>query len=212
VRNIGFSRSPVTLRRNLVTNASMFDDFKTRPTGWFGAAMCTLVEVESEDGVVGIGTGGAFHGGAKSLIDDYYAGLVLGEDARRHEYLWQRMYRTTVRFGRSGSAMCAISAMDIAIWDLHARAQGVPMYEMLGGKTQISAPCYVSRLYALDDLDELKSEAQMWANAGFSRLKQRAGFGPKEGQEGMRRNVALVRAVREAVGDFVELAIDAYMG
>ena len=53
-RNIGFSRSPVTLKRNLVTNASIFEDFETRAEGWFGPSMCTLVEVESEDGVVGI--------------------------------------------------------------------------------------------------------------------------------------------------------------
>ncbi|MGC2512300.1 MAG: hypothetical protein WA430_17160, partial [Acidobacteriaceae bacterium] len=102
-RNIGFSRAPVTLKKNLVSNASLFDDFKTRADGWFGPSMCTLVEVESDKGVVGIGTAGAFHGGAKSLIDEYYAPLLLGEDATRHEYLWQRMYRTTVRFGRSGS-------------------------------------------------------------------------------------------------------------
>lgn len=212
VKNIGFSRSPITLRRNLVTNTSIFDDFKTRTADWFGSAMCTLVEVESEDGAVGIGTGGAFHSGANSLIDDYHAALVLGEDARRREYLWQRMYRTTVRFGRSGSAMCAISALDIAIWDLHAKAEGKPLYDMLGGKTQTSAPCYLSRLYALDDLEELKEEARSWVKAGFSRLKQRAGFGPKDGPDGMRRNVALVQAVREAVGDSVELVMDAYMG
>jgi L-rhamnonate dehydratase len=212
VKNVGFSRSPVTLRRNLVTNASLFDDFEGRPGGWFGATVCTLVEVESEDGAVGIGTAGAFHGGAKSLIEDYYAALVLGEDARRHEHLWQRMYRTTVRFGRSGSALCAISAMDIAIWDLHAKAEAKPLYDMLGGKTQSSVPCYVSRLYALEDLEELKNEARSWVKAGFSHMKQRAGFGPKDGAEGMRRNIALVRAVRDAVGDEVELAIDAYMG
>ena len=211
-RNIRFSRSPVTLKRNLVTNTSIFEDFETNTAGWFGPAMCTLVEVESSDGLVGIGTAGAFHGGARSLIEDYYAPLLIGEDARRHEYLWQRMYRTTVRFGRSGSAMCAISALDIAIWDLHAKSESKPVYDLLGGRTQTSVPCYVSRLYALEDQEELKAEARGWVKAGFTRLKQRFGFGPKDGLEGMTRNVALIRAVREAVGDSVELAADAYMG
>ena len=212
VKNIGFSRSPVTLKRNLITNTSIFEDFETQPSGWFGPAMCTLVEVESDDGTIGIGTGGAFHGGAKSLIEDYYAPLILEQDPRRHEYLWQRMYRTTVRFGRSGSAMCAISALDIALWDLHGKAEGKPVYDLLGGRTQTDAPCYVSRLYALEDLDELKAEARQWLGAGFTRLKQRFGFGPKDGPAGMQRNVALIRAVREVAGDSVELAADAYMG
>lgn len=211
-RNIGFSKAPVTLRRNLVTNASIFEDFDTNPAGWFGAAMCTLVEVENDDGVIGIGTAGAFHGGSKSLIEDYYAPLLIGQDPRRHEFLWQRMYRTTVRFGRSGSAMCAISALDIALWDLHGKSEQKPVYDLLGGRTQSDVPCYVSRLYALEDIDEIKAEAKQWLGLGFTRLKQRFGFGPKDGPIGMQRNAALVRGVRDAVGYSVELAADAYMG
>lgn len=212
VRNIGFSRAPVTLKRNLVTNASQFEDFETKPGGWFGPAMCTLVEVESDTGLAGVGTAGAFHGGAKGLIEEYYSDLLLGEDPRRHEHLWQRMYRTTVRFGRSGTAMAAISALDIACWDLHGKAEGKPVTDLLGGRTQTTVPCYVSRLYALEDLNELAAEARHWKELGFQRMKQRFGFGPKDGPAGMRRNVELVRTVRQAVGDDVELAADAYMG
>lgn len=211
-RNIGFSQAPNTLKRNLVSNASQFEDFETKPGGWFGPAMCTLVEVETADGHIGVGTAGAFHGGAKALIDDYYGDLLLGEDPRRHEHLWQRMYRTTVRFGRSGSAMAAISALDLACWDLHGKAEGKPVYEMIGGRTQTTVPCYVSRLYAWENLDQLAEEARHWKSLGFQRMKQRFGFGPKDGPSGMHRNVDLVRTVREAVGDDVELAADAYMG
>jgi L-alanine-DL-glutamate epimerase-like enolase superfamily enzyme len=174
--------------------------------------MCTLVEVESNDGVVGVGTAGAFHGGAKALIEGYYNDLLVGEDPRRHEHLWQRMYRTTVRFGRSGSAMAAISALDIACWDLHGKAEGKPVTDLIGGRTQSTVPCYVSRLYALEDLNDLAAEARHWKSLGFVRMKQRFGFGPKDGPGGMRRNADLVRTVREAVGDDVELAADAYMG
>ncbi len=212
MRNIGFSGSPVTLRRHLVSNASLFDDFDTKPGGWFGPVVCTLVEVEADDGTVGIGTAGAFQGGALELIPSYYADLILGEDPRRHEYLWQRMYRTTVRFGRSGPAVAAISAIDIACWDLHGKAEGKAVADLIGGRVQSSVPCYVSRLYALEDLDELAEEARGWARAGFTRMKQRFGFGPKDGLRGMRGNVELVRIVREAVAEDVELAADAYMG
>lgn len=211
-RNIGFSRSPETLREDHSTNTSIFDDFKTRPEGWFGPVVFTLVEVEADNGTVGIGTAGAFHGGAKSLIDQYHAGLLLGQDPRRHEYLWQRMYRTTVRFGRSGSALAALSALDIACWDLHGKVEGIPVYELLGGRTQDQVPCYVSRLYPAGGPEQLAEEAKSWVAAGFTRMKQRFSFGPRQGVEGMRRNVELVGAVREAVGDNVELAADAYMG
>jgi len=211
-RNIGFSRAPATLRRHLVSNASRFDDFETKPGGWFGPVVCTLVEVEADDGTVGIGTAGGFQGGALELIPGYYAELLLGEDPRRHEHLWQRMYQTTVRFGRSGVSVAAISALDIACWDLHGRAEGKPVVDLVGGRAQTSVPCYVSRLYALEDLDELAEEARGWASAGFTRMKQRFGFGPEGGLRGLRRNVDLVRTVREAVGDDVELAADAYMG
>lgn len=211
-RNIGFSRAPNTLKRNLVTNASQFEDFETKPGGWFGPAMCTLVEVETEDGIAGVGTAGGFHGGAKSLIQEYYADLLIGQDPRRHEHLWQRMYRTTARFGRSGSAMAAISALDLACWDLHGQAEGKPVYDLIGGRTQTTVPCYVSRLYALEDLDQLADEARHWKSLGFERMKQRFGFGPKDGPKGMCRNVELVRAVRDAVGYEIELSADAYMG
>ncbi len=211
-RNVGFSRGPLTLKSNLVSNASLFEDFESKPGGWFGPVMCTLVEVEADDGTVGIGSAGAFHGGAKSFIDTYYADLLLGQDPRRHEYLWQRMYRTTVRFGRSGSAMTALSALDIACWDLHGRAESKTVCELLGGPAQSSMPCYVSRLYALKDATELAGEAKHWVELGFTRMKQRFGFGPKDGPDGMCKNVELIRTVREAVGDGVELAADAYMG
>src|ERR1035441_263525 len=85
-RNIEFSRPATTLKRNLVTNASLFEDFDTKPGGWFGPHVFTLVEVESDDGHVGIGTAGAFHSGAKSLIDTYYADLITGQDPRAHEH------------------------------------------------------------------------------------------------------------------------------
>ena len=69
----------------------------------------------------------------------------------------------------------------------------------------------MSRLYAPDDLDELKAEARQWLAAGFTRLKLRFGYGPKDGPAGMQHNVALIRAVRDVVGDSVELAADSYM-
>lgn len=211
-RNIGFSRAPSTLRRNLVSNASLFEDFATKPGGWFGPVFNTVVEVETDEGVVGVGTAGAFGGGAKAIVELYLADLVIGQDVRRHEHVWQRMYRTLARFGRGAPTMSAISAVDIACWDAHGRAEGKSVVDLLGGLAQTSVPVYASRLYALDDLDALAEEARGYVRQGYSRMKQRFGFGPRDGRQGLRRNIELVKTVREAVGPDVELAADAYMG
>lgn len=211
-RVIGYSQTPTTLRRNLVTNTSVFDDFDSKPGGWMGPAFCTLVEVETRGGARGAATAGAFNGASKQIIDDYLADVVLGQSVRHHESLWQRMYRTTVRFGRRGPAVSGLSAIDLAAWDAHGRIDDRSVVDLLGGPAQSRIPCYVSRLYALDDLDELADEARGYIAQGFMRLKQRFGFGPADGREGIQRNVDLIRTVREAVGDVVELAADAYMG
>jgi L-alanine-DL-glutamate epimerase-like enolase superfamily enzyme len=200
------------LKRSLVTNTSVFEDFTTREAGWFGPTFCTVVEVETDDGVVGTGTAGAFSGAAKAIVEGYLSDLVIGQDVRLHEWLWQRMYRTTVRFGRRGPAVSALSAIDIACWDAHGRSENKSVVELLGGRTRTTAPIYVSRLYALEDLDALAAEAKGYLSEGIVRMKQRFGFGPKDGPRGMRRNVDLVRTVRQAVGDGVEIAGDAYMG
>lgn len=211
-RVIGFSQAPTTLRKNLITSTSQFDDFDTKPGGWMGPAFCTLVELETDSGARGMATAGAFNGLGKSVVDDYLADLVIGHPVRHHEELWQRMYRATVRFGRRGPAITALSAIDLAAWDAHGKLEDRSVIGLLGGPAQTRIPCYVSRMYAMEDLDELATEARGYVEQGFTRLKQRFGFGPRDGRAGMDRNVALIRAVREAVGESVELAADAYMG
>lgn len=211
-RNIGFSRAPTTLKRNLVSSASLLEGFAERPQGWFGPAVCTLVEIETDDGARGIGSAGALSGAAKGILEGYLADLVAGQDPRHHEALWQRMYRPLIRFGRSGAAVAAISAIDIACWDLHGRTEGRAVADLLGGRTRSSAPCYVSRCYALEDLEALAEEAAGYVSEGFDRIKQRFGFGPVDGPAGMVRNRQLVETVREAAGPDIELAADAYMG
>lgn len=211
-RVIGFSQAPSTLRRNLVTNTSILSDFHTKPNGWFGPGFCTVVEVETDKGVIGTATAGAFNGGAKSIIDMYMVDLLKGQDIENHEGNWQRIYRSLIRFGRSGPVMSGLSAIDIALWDAHAREEKVPVTQLLGGTVQERVPCYVSRMYAMEDLDELAEEAMGYIGQGFTRLKQRFGFGPSDGYQGMKRNVELIKTVRDAVGPDVELSADAYMG
>jgi L-alanine-DL-glutamate epimerase-like enolase superfamily enzyme len=177
-----------------------------------GPAFCTVVEVETRGGARGLATAGGFNGAAKQVVDDYLADVVLGQSVRNHEIIWQRMYRATVRFGRRGPAIAGLSAVDLAAWDAHGKIDGRTVIDLLGGPAQERVPCYVSRLYALEDLDQLAEEAKGYLDQGFTSLKQRFGFGPADGREGVKRNIELIRTVREVVGSDVELAADAYMG
>jgi len=114
-------------------------------------------------------------------------------------------------FGRKGIGMAAISAVDIALWDLLGKAAKQPVYRLLGGRTKSRIPVYASRLYATD-LADLAAEAKRYKEDGYKAMKLRFGWGPADGAEGMQRNAALVRSVREAVGDGIDVMADAYMG
>ncbi len=210
---IGYSRTPTTLNANLVSPFSRFADHNEKGRAWWGPAAVVLVEIETDAGLTGIGTAGGFTAAAKPVIDLHLRPLVLGADPFDVELLWDKMYRASVRYGQAGVALAAISAVDIACYDIMGQALGVPVYQLLGGRSKPDGvEAYVSRLYALNDLDELTEEARRWKALGFRMMKQRFGFGPAQGLEGMRRNEELVRTVREAVGDDVVLAADAYMG
>ncbi|HEX4644799.1 MAG TPA: enolase C-terminal domain-like protein, partial [Verrucomicrobiae bacterium] len=103
------------------------------------------------------------------------------------------------------------SAVDIALWDLFGKVAKLPVYRLLGGRTKPRIPVYASRLYSVP-LDQLASEARKYKDEGYQAMKLRFGWGPTDGAEGMQRNVALVRTVREAVGDGIDVMADAYMG
>ena len=136
----------------------------------------------------------------KQTIDLYLKPLLIGQNPWDVEFLWQHMYRKTMAFGRKGVGMVAISAVDIALWDLLGKSAKQPVFKLLGGRTKARIPVYASRLYATE-LSELASEARRYKDAGFKAMKLRFGWGPVDGAEGMQRNVDLVRTVREAVGE-----------
>jgi len=170
-----------------------------------------IVEIASDTGLVGIGEAALAPRVTKQLIDLYLKPILLGQNPFDSEYLWQHMYRRTMAFGRKGIGMVAISAVDIAIWDLLGKATKQPVFRLLGGKTKEKIPVYASRLYS-QPLEDLAKEAQQYKDQGYRAMKLRFGWGPVDGAAGMQRNVELVRTVREAVGYEIDLMADAYMG
>ncbi len=170
-----------------------------------------VVEIFTDDGLVGIGNAALAPQVTKQVIDLYLKPLLIGKDPWDVEFLWQHMYRKTMAFGRRGIGMVAISAVDIALWDLMGKSAKQPVYRLLGGRTKPRIPVYASRLYSVD-LNDVADEAKRYKAEGYKAMKLRFGWGPTDGAAGMQRNLNLVRTVRETVGDGIDVMADAYMG
>jgi len=170
-----------------------------------------IVEIFTDAGHVGLGNAALSPRLTKQTIDLYLKPLLIGKDPFDTEFLWQHMYRQTMAFGRKGLGMAAISAVDIALWDILGKAAGQPVFRLLGGRTKSKIPVYASRLYS-QNLEDLAAEASRYKNEGYRAMKLRFGWGPLDGAEGMERNLELLRTVREAIGYEIDLMADAYMG
>ncbi|HXN25879.1 MAG TPA: L-rhamnonate dehydratase [Candidatus Acidoferrales bacterium] len=170
-----------------------------------------IVEIFTDDGHAGIGNAALAPPITKQVIDLYLKPLLIGADPWNIEFLWQHMYRKTMAFGRKGIGMAAISAVDIALWDLLGKSANQPVFRLLGGRTKPRIPVYASRLYSVE-LSELAAEAKRYKKEGYRAMKLRFGWGPSDGASGMQQNVELVRTVRQAVGDGIDVMADAYMG
>ena len=195
-----FCTNPMDLIGELVATMGKFTFH-----GWL------VVEIMTDQGIVGIGEAALAPRITKQTIDLYLKPILIGSDPFDSEILWQKMYRSTLAFGRKGIGMTAISAVDIAIWDILGKATGQPVYRLLGGKTKEKIPVYVSRLYS-QPLKELAAEAELYKQQGYSAMKLRFGWGPTDGAAGMERNLELVRTVRDVIGYEIDLMADAYMG
>jgi L-alanine-DL-glutamate epimerase-like enolase superfamily enzyme len=171
----------------------------------------TVVEIETDTGIVGLGNVALAPRIAKAIIDEYLAPLLIGQDPWNYEYLNQRMYRSTHAWGRKGVGMAAISAVDIALWDILGKSVNQPVFRLLGGRTKEKIPCYYSKLYH-QPLDAMQREAKTFIDQGFKAFKMRFGYGPAHGQQGVVENLKAVAAVREVIGDDNDLMLECYMG
>jgi L-alanine-DL-glutamate epimerase-like enolase superfamily enzyme len=197
-----FCTNPMDAVAPLLTRATM---------GTFTFHSWLIVEIATDNGLVGIGNAALAPLVTKQVIDLYLKPLLIGADPWDTEFLWQHMYRKTMAFGRKGIGMVAISAVDIALWDLLGQSAKQPVYRLLGGRTKPKIPVYASRLYSTP-LEELARESKRYQDEGYQAMKLRFGWGPADGPAGMEKNLALVRTVRETVGDAVDIMADAYMG
>jgi L-rhamnonate dehydratase len=127
------------------------------------------------------------------------------------EKLWDQMYRSN-RHSRAGHYMMGVSYCDNALWDLRARHLGVPVFRLLGGPTHHPVRVYGSCLGFSAEPAAAGRRAALLKKEGFIHQKWFLAYGPGDGQKGMDLNVALMRELRAAVGDEVEIGFDAYQG
>jgi D-galactarolactone cycloisomerase len=177
--------------------------------GWVRQRSATLVEVVTDEGVTGWGE--AFAQGleppeiAAAAIEYALKPLLIGADPLATEVLWHRMYHATRDYGRKGSVVAAISAVDIALWDIAGRARGEPIHKLLGGAFRDRVEPYATGFYRIKGQGEaarLAEEAVRHHEAGFRLMKVKLGYGVED-------DIACMQAICGAIeGRDITLMID----
>jgi len=172
---------------------------KTRTSWGINALGSCVVEVEASDGTIGIGVTTAGEPGCY-IVEKHLSRFVEGQDPRNIETMWDQMWRATINYGRKGLPLQALSAIDLALWDLLGKLRGEPVYALLGGKTKDRLPVYCT-----------SSRPDLSKGFGFCGAKIPCPYGPADGDEGFRKNVEFFKGWREKVGPDFPLALDCYM-
>ena len=167
-----------------------------------------FVKVETDAGIYGLGEAGirAYTSGIVGVIEHLALQLV-GEDPMRTEHLWQQMFRGG--FFPGGKLLCsAISAIDIALWDIKAKAFDVPLYQLLGGKVRDKAATYPHCGGAT--IEQLVESARAKVDQGykFVRFSVSAEDDVLEPSRAVRHTIRAFEALRTALGDEIEICLD----
>jgi L-rhamnonate dehydratase len=181
---------------------------------WSSLEAC-FVEVETDEGVVGHGLAAITRETViAEIVNRVIAPALKGDDALDHERIWEKLYWILAPRGQTGFGLQALSAVDIALWDLKGKAFGEPVWRLLGGARQ-HVPLYATFGFNFFDREQLAAAAKLWVAQGYRRLKMVVGHEALRRREArplaevIREDAARVRAVREAVGPDIELYVDA---
>jgi D-galactarolactone cycloisomerase len=189
--------------RTYVLEAALTEPF-AYSQAWYQRRGAMLVEIVGEDGTSGWGE--AF-GPARltAAIVHHYRPLLIGADALATEAIWQALYNMLRDHGQKGLPIEALSAVDIALWDLKGRHLGLPVHRLIGGPLRTHVQAYATGFYRRrsgNPLEYLVAEARMRVVEGFMGLKLKLGFG-------IDQDIGLCRTVRDAVGPGVAIMVDA---
>jgi len=182
-----------------------------------------LVEIETDDGTIGIGEAGAGGGITRPMIDQHLKPLLLGQDPLLIEGLWQKMWTRTRQYGRRGLVMHAISGIDMALWDIAGKVAKMPVYKLLGAcRDRVEAYASGGFYQEGKSAADLAGEAEGYRARGFKGMKMKVGRNPTTGTHlreliGNREfcevdpseDLSRVAAVRQALGPRAKLMVDA---
>ena len=167
-----------------------------------------FIEIKTDEGVTGIG--GPIDMAQAYLIKEQISHLLIGKDPLAIELLWDQMHRFQVH-GRQGTPMLALSAIDCALWDLKGKYYDTPVYKLIGGPTREEVPAYASMLgFSVEDLGLVKERAQQFKEMGYVAQKWFFRHGPMSGYEGIKKNVSMVKTLREALGEEYDIMLDCW--
>jgi len=166
-----------------------------------GPRESTFLRVETDEGITGIAQA-SLSPEIGALILDVFKPLVVGEDPFEVEKIWEKVYWTYYGSVRRGAPMRALSYIDIAVWDIIGKACRQPIHRLLGGH-RTKVPAYGSGINLPLSIDELVKQNRMFLDMGFKMVKM------KIGQKNMAEDLRRIKAVRDTVGDDVDIAVDA---
>jgi D-galactarolactone cycloisomerase len=172
--------------------------------GWIDHRTVGIVKLGTDEGVVGWGEGCG--GPAAAVVEQLFAPILTGQDPMNRMRLWQRMFAALYNGNNAGGfGGSAISAVDIALWDIAGKAAGLSVSELLGGRVRDKIAVYATGLYYTENEfpDRLLDEARGYVQAGYRGMKTKVGGLPMD--EDIRR----VAAIREAIGPDIRLMVDA---
>lgn len=172
---------------------------------WYDSRVIMIVKVETDAGITGWGEafGPAFvH---KSIIESVYAPMLIGMDPFDNTVIWEMLYNRLQDHGQKGVTIEAMSAIDIALWDIKGKALGLPCYQLFGGAHRDRVKPYATGLYHRESprvIEELVEEAVSYVEQGFKGVKLKIGFGMEEDKK-------KIHAIRKAIGDDITMMVDA---
>ena len=166
----------------------------------------TLVQVETDDGVSGIGSCSGNGELIEIIIEKVLKPLLAGMDPTAIEDIWDRAYMRGghKEFGTRGIGIVALSGVDIALWDILGKVRGLPVYQLLGGKYRDKVPVYATALYP-EEPSKVARRARGFADQGFHGVKIKVGFD-------LDQDIRIVRAVRQELGKDFIIMTDANQG
>ncbi|GGA79400.1 D-galactarolactone cycloisomerase [Brucella endophytica] len=173
----------------------------------FDRRLHVLVEIECDNGLTGWGEclGPAR---ANAAVVAAYTPWLIGADPLETEKIWARLYNALRDQGQRGLTVTALSGIDIALWDIKGKHFGVPVSTLLGGRFREEIRAYATGGFKREGVDRVEdnaTDAARYRDEGFHATKIKIGFGVEE-------DMAVIRAVREAVGPDMRLMVDANHG